>query len=246
MGTNGKSGLAPIILKYAYIKILFLTHQKKFEKKPILQKILRGSSKLEDIYDAGLYYVNTRFNADRPRNFKWQFTSEQGTVDDVFQLYPFQYNLVSRDPATHNDPRRKENPVDTKLTDNVIVVAHHYNAFQEGLTGEWAGARADDDTEGMRIVIDFSSVSTLPGKEDLLFKVQPWAEMAKALVTEPVQVERLSNRIFTASYNNASRDDVLKIRWSINWDNLALWQAFSEVKELGGQSGRVMPEIPPW
>jgi hypothetical protein len=240
-----KQNSAPIILKYAFIKILFLTDQKKFKNEPVLRKPLRGSSEKVAIYDAGLYYVTTRFNLYRPRHFKWQFTSEQGAVDDVFQLYPFNINLVSGDPATHNDPRRKENPVDTKLTDHVIVVAHLYNAFQEGPAGEWAGARADDDTEGIRLVMDFSSVTTLPGKEDLLFKSEPWAEIEKAFthIREPVQVDRINNRIFTASYNNASKDDVLKIRWSMNWDNLAMWQAFSEVKQVGGEEGRIQPLI---
>jgi hypothetical protein len=29
----------------------------------------------------------------------------------------------------------------------------------------------------------------------------------------------------------------------MNWDNLAMWQAFSEVKQVGGQDGRIQPLI---
>jgi hypothetical protein len=245
MGAPDAIDEPPIIMKYAYIKILFLTHEKKFRNRPILRKSLRGSSELQDIYDVALYYVNTRFNTRRPRHFKWQHTSEQGTIDDVFQLYPFKYDIVSPDPATQNDPRKKENPVDTKLTDNVIVVAHHYNSFQEGR--EWAGARADDDTEGIRVVVDFSSVTTLSGKGEALFSTHPWGEMQKGIsgVKVPVSVELVSSRIFTAACNNASKDDVLRIWWKINWDNLSLWQAFSEVQPSSAEGGdRHIPTIP--
>lgn len=237
---------APIIMKYAYVKILFLTDKEKFNEQPILRKVLRGSTDSQDIYDAGVFYVNTRFNTNKPRHFKWEFTSEQGTVDDVFQLYPFKYNIRSNEPGSENDPRRRTNPVDTKLTDGVIVIAHHYNAFQKDK--EWAGIRADDDSQGIRIVVDFSSIATLPDK-DQLFETEPWGEMEKALtgVKEPLQVERIGTRIFSISYNNATKDDVLKLWWKINWNNLVLWQAFSEVKKVNGDKGRVIPRvIPTW
>jgi hypothetical protein len=224
MGEPETQVKTPIKSKSAYLKILFLRDKKKYEGKPVYYRPIRGSDKLEAVYDYAVFYFFTLYGIDKPQRYTWQFTSSEGKIDDVFQLYPFDATKYDADPSKKDNLRVWDRIIIPK-TDGVVVVAHYYNAFQREV-GEWAGARAEKDISELRLVIDFSSVITIPGKESLLFKRKPTASLADPVekTTRALELEYDSGIIFSVAKSNVPEGSVLQFAWQLNWDNLGLWQ----------------------
>ena len=222
----------PIKSKSAYFKILFLKDKEKFKNEPILRKPLRNSNELVPIYDIGVAYFFTLYGIKSPSRYNWSFTSSEGTIDDVLQLYPFDYTKYDADPSKRNNLRVWDKIMIPK-TDGVVVVAHYYNAFQKE-NGEWAGIRAEKDVAELRLVLDFSSIITILGKENLLFKDSPKASLVDPVeeTSRVVKTEYSSGRIFSAAANNVPEGSVLQFNWKLNWENLAVWKASAYDQEI--------------
>jgi hypothetical protein len=240
-----------IINKTAYIKILFLTDgeildDNNFRGTPVMMRTIRNSRNIVPIFDTALYYVFTKFNNnERPRHFEWIFTSEDGKIDDAMQIYPFDPNLSSADPGKDSNEKLRAKKVDTAITDNIVTIAHWYNAFRKNK--EWAGARADDDTSEMRVVVDFTSVITAPGKENSLFRKKPEGFFVDGSngVQKPMPVTEYNNgRIFSTHLaEHSSKDDVLKLVWETNWENLGKWQGLHNKKLYVPNKGGYEPPL---
>jgi hypothetical protein len=225
-------GKAPIKSKSAYLKILFLKDREKYEGKPVYYRPIRGSNRLEAIYDSAVFYFFTLYGLDKPDYYKWEFTSSEGTIDDVFQLYPFDASKYDADPSRKDNLRVWDRIIIPK-TDGVVVVAHHYNAFQRE-KGEWAGARAERNISELRLVIDFSSVITIPDKDAFLFKRKPIASLTNPIekTTKDLVLEYDSGRIFSVVAHDVKEGSVLKYTWQLNWDNLGLWQGSTGEEDI--------------
>jgi hypothetical protein len=213
----------PIKSKIAYAKILYLSD--KTRNKPLLKKQIRGSTDEESIYDSAIYYVWTKLNKISTEKYNLKFTSTKGKVDDILQLHPFDPNSKFHDP----DPSAKymhqiwEVPIDpTDLTsENVVVVAHYYNGFQKD-GGEWAGVRTDQNTEELRLTVDFVSLLTKQGKENDLFEQKPTAYLVNEKnIENQVDLDFEDKRKFSVKQNSVKKGQVLKLVWKIKWDNIA-------------------------
>lgn len=229
LGPSIGSG-APIKSKVAYAKILFLRDREKFKDQPVFTTNLRGSDSQEGVYDHAIYYFFTLFGNNKPNHYVWQFSSAEGWIDNVLQLYPFDPSKFYADPSMQYNPRIYDKLVIPK-TDGVVVVAHYFNGFQRD-RGEWAGIRAEKDVEELRLVVDFSSVITAPDKS--LFKEEPTAylsDRAQRIEKMVTPLEYNTGKIFVASQKDVAEGSVLKFKWKINWDDLATWQAMTEDKK---------------
>src|SRR5215210_77262 len=106
MSTQGEGGApvsAPIISKVAYAKILFLRDREKFKDQPVFTRLLRGSNIKEGVYDSAIYYFFTLFGKDKPNRYEWKFSSSEGKVDNVLQLFPFDASKFNADPSKDYD-----------------------------------------------------------------------------------------------------------------------------------------------
>lgn len=239
MGTNGQSQ-NPVEVKSAYVKMLFLVNgtlgedNKSYVGTPVMMRSIRNSPTPVPVFDTALYYTFTKFNtAYRPRHFEWVFTSQDGKIDDAMQIFPFDPIINASGDGTERDEKLQKKKIDPKKTDNVVTVAHWYNAFREG--AEWAGARADDDTSEIRLTVDFTSVITALGKENLLFKDKPRGFIVDGLDKSktPVAAAEYSNgRVFSVSGRDLSKDDVLRLEWKLHWENLGEWMGMYHNKKF--------------
>jgi hypothetical protein len=232
---------APIKSKVVFVKILFLRDKEKFKDQPVFTRRLRGSARLESVYDSALFYIFTLFGAKRPNRYEWKFTSTDGTVDDVLQLYPFDASKFHADRSKDNLNKYYDGIIIPK-TDSALVIAHHYNAFQRE-KGEWALARAEKDISELRLVVDFSSVITASNED--LFIEQPDAYFIDPIekTTKFVDLEYNTGKIFSVSKKNVSEGCTLELRWKMNWDSLATWQGFRENKRITPEISNVVPNI---
>lgn len=187
---------APIKSKSAYLKLLFLKDKENYEGKPVYYRPIRGSDEPEPVYDSAIFYFFTMYGINKPQRYTWQFTSKDGKIDDVFQLYPFDAKKFDADPSKESNLKVWDRIIIPK-TDGVVVIAHYYNAFQRE-EGEWAGARAGKDTSELRLVVDFSSIITIPGKDNLLFKKRPCASLEDPIeqMSKALRLEYDTGRIF--------------------------------------------------
>ena len=225
MNKNNNQIDTPIKSKSAYLKILFLKDMEKYKDQPVFYRPIRGSDQQVPVYDFAVFYFFTMYGYNKPQRYTWKFTSTDGKIDDVFQLYPFDTMKFDADPSIKNNLRQWEKIIIPR-TDGVVVIAHYYNAFQRD-RGEWAGTRAEKDISELRLVVDFSSVITTPGKESLLFRDKPAGFLVDSIeqISKGLRLDYDTGRIFSVSANNVPEGAVLQLNWKLNWENLALWQA---------------------
>lgn len=221
----------PIAVKMLYIKMIFLIDRRKHENNPVFKRKLRRSDEEFPIYDSSIFYQFTQFASNKPPKHNWEFTSSRGQVD-ALQLHPFNPTTDHADPAKrtiHKSVKGYLRPT----PDSLVVVCHNYNGFQRE-DGEWAGVRASNDTSLLRLVVDFSSVMTAKGKE--LFLELPSAywrheleqdpnDISKKLET-PLVFEYNDGRVFSVSQTDVPQEDIIAIRYKMNWESLVNWQGY--------------------
>jgi hypothetical protein len=189
-----------------YFKLLFLQDRENSNNKEVLKRRTRKGIE-KGIFDSAICYVYTSYYTARRNDLRFRST---GDVDDVFLVYPDVRSCIKC---------KEEAEIEVSMNDiacnDVVVVAQYYNAFQKG--NESAAARADDCTHNLRLIVDFSSIVTARGKENQLFMNEPKANSEE-------HVRSIGGRVFSVEKENVRRDDVLRLEWNINWDNLAVWK----------------------
>lgn len=120
------------------------------------------------------------------------------------------------------------------------IVTQHYNGFQRGKKGEWAGVKANEDTGELRLVVDFSTVLTKNETSDL-FDIKPTGFIARNLggntgvVRKKLNLEFTRENIFAVSKTNVKRNDYIGLRWRLKWENLLTWKSFAGDKQQIGK-----------
>lgn len=222
-----------ILAKILYIKLLFLVDKEKH--KPVFKRTLRRSGEEFPIYDSSIFYQSTQFGPNKAKYHDWKFTSSRGQVD-AMQIHPLSLDTFSADPAKKTIHGSVEGSLKLDDTDNLLVVCHNYNGFQRE-DGEWAGVRAANDTDLLRLIVDFSSVTTIPNTE--LFLTKPVAyhrEFFEKKETE-IPIEFKDDKIFFISKENVPARDVILIKYEMNWDALATLHSFDDDTQY-------VPEVP--
>ena len=227
----------PIVAKVLYIKLIFLVDKEKHEGNPVFTRKLRRSGEGFPVYDTSIFYQFTQFAVNKPADHEWRFTSSRGQVD-ALQIHPFDPFTSDPDPAKKTIHSSVEGYL-SPTPDSLLVICHNYNGFQKG-DGEWAGVRAANHTGLLRLVVDFSSVMTVPGKE--LFLELPsayWVHEAQRnpndrskKLEEPLQFEYNDSRVFSVAQGDVPKKDVLLIRYKMDWDALVLWHAYHKKKKF--------------
>lgn len=206
----------PIKALTQYLKIIFLQDKDSFTE-PVFNRYKSGSPTTQ-VYDSAVFIRNVVYDSHGPRESK--FRSLSGDVDDTFLVYPEFKSYVT------------ETDVSTKVTvldaSNSLSIAQYNNSFQRG--HEWAGIRTDENTSQLRLVVDFSSIMTAPGKEHLLFSEKPRASLIQ-LHPVRTEVQQLlfdfnNGRVFSAMAKDVPEKYQLRIKWKVYWENLALWEGF--------------------
>ena len=212
--------------KVLYIKIISLIDRSKNEDRPLMYRDIQQTGEKIPVYDEALFVQFTKLGPNKDPKHQWKFTSAKGAVD-AFQIFPFARPVESPDPSEKYDAKSMQKIISTDQTDDLVVVDHHFNGFQRGEAGEWAGVRADNDTDELRIVIDFSSIRTLTDND--LFAEKPSGHLRRAenskeqsdLDTSSIPVEYSTDRLFSFVQNNVNMGDVLSVKWKLDWDNLS-------------------------
>lgn len=235
---SADKSLPLVKIKVTYIRFLLLAD--KENEIPVIRKSLRGSKMPTPIYDAAAYQIFTSFN-NKPESYEWQFSSTEGQVDDVLQLYPFDSFTFNANPV--NNPGDWWHSIDNPATNEVLFHVHLYNSFQKGL--ENAFTVAEQRTQELRLTADFSAIITKPGKEHSLFIDQPKAFFKKRKeLSKEVLIDYKTERIFSAVIKDVSHRDSLFLEWKINWDNLAIWQGSYSDHVDGRVEYRNPPTLP--
>jgi hypothetical protein len=198
--------------KETYVKLQFLTPKKN--KIPAFEGRIRGSR--VPVYDCGVYHISTYFNS-KPQTYTWHFYCKEGQVDNVMQLSPFKKNVenVYEDDSINHWTCMVREPT----ANTVVFVVNHYNSFQHGNKGEYeyAATKAEQDTEELKLAVDFSSILTNHDQQNSLFSSPP---KAFKNFTEPLPKDNteVSNdgRIFSAVIHNARENEKLRISWNID------------------------------
>lgn len=212
--------------KVLYIKMVSLIDQSKNEDRPLMYRKVPRLGKKIPVYDEAIFIQFTKFGTKKDSKHQWRFTSAKGVVD-ALQIFPFAPPTENPDPSDKYNDKSIQKIISTKSTDNLVVIDHHFNGFQKGESGEWAGVRADNDTDELRLVIDFSSIKTL--NEMDLFVEKPKgtirqtknSEKESELNSIPIPNDFSTDRLFSFVKNNVTMGDVLFVKWKINWDNLS-------------------------
>lgn len=228
--TNGL--IFPVATKLLHIKFIFITDSTAAGAKPAYRRKLRRSGEEFDVYDSSIFYQYTQFSADhRPRDYQWEFTSSHGEVD-ALQLQPFMPSTFDPDPARRSMHASVEGYL-RPTPDSLLVVCHNYNGFQKP-DGEWAGIRASDDTELLRLIVDFSSI--MVEENARLFVEEPaayWVHLAvnakghTVEQNEKLDFEFAENSVYSVARRQVEKKDVLKIIYKLNWDALINWQGYT-------------------
>lgn len=168
------------------------------------------------IYDVAHYQVHCIFNK-KVSGYEWKFQSSVGQIDNVVQLHPF--GGLGTDAYPVNTPGAWLHRIASNTSEALFVVPH-YNSFQRnhenvfGIVEELIGE--------LRLTVDFSSVMTKPGQEDLLFLEPPKAYFVKTkdLFGESESIKEIqtdyvskSQRVFSAFVLNIDKDSTLKFEW---------------------------------
>lgn len=232
----------PIIVKLLHIKFIFITDSTKKDAKPIYRRTIRRSGEEFDVYDSSIFYQFTRFSDEhRPRKHVWRFTSSSGQVD-ALQLNPFMPTTFDPDQAKKNIHNSVEGFL-KPTPDTLLVTSHNYNGFQKP-DGEWAGVRAANDTELLRLIVDFSSIMLEKGED--LFKEKPIAYWVHRTInekgyavkkTQEIEFEFNENRVYGVAKQFVEEGDVIKIEYKLNWDALINWQGYTR------ESEKVIPQV---
>lgn len=221
--------------KATYIKLIFLVDKKTHPNEPIFyRKLYRSEGKPEPIYDSAMFYTISEFAEKKPPRYVVKSTSSEGMVEQL-QLHPFSAVGKFADPAENSDLRKSEVDISDYST-CTAVITHDFNGFQRG-EGEWAGARADEDTSELRLVVDFSSIPTKPEKQNELFEKEPiayWVHVdgnGNRIETE-IDMNYRRGNVFSISQKNVSKNDIVKMKWQMAWDNLLTWHSKSNGTEV--------------
>jgi len=152
--------------------------------------------------------------------------------DFEFEEYPEDNDRILGEPGEIGNLEIKRTDIDLGDHHASSIVTQHYNGFQRGMKGEWAGVKANEDTDELRLVIDFSTVLT-KNETDELFEIKPTGFIARNLkgytgaVRKKLNLEFAHDNIFAVSKTKVRRNDYIGLRWRLKWENLLTWKSFA-------------------
>ena len=222
----------PIKNKSLYIEINLLANRKS--NKPICQKYF--DKKLHSIFDLTIYYTSITFNDSAYTDRKWKMPSMyyEG-LNEIFLLQPFDLNFFDPDQICHVYDR-DQRVIFCRDTNTLVLVTHYYNGMQKGetttqrtgagitiseKTREWGAVSADENTELVNLIVDFSSVPIKDEKEGLFLKrPSAYLQIDQESEDKPIDFTMQSDRFYALSKKNIKKGEILKIKWNVNWENL--------------------------
>jgi len=217
-----------ITAKILYIKLLFIVDKEK--NKPVFKRMLRRSGEEFPIYDSSVFYQFTQFGPNKPDVHEWKFTSSKGQVE-AMQIYPFDSATFLADPAKRKIHNLADGATKLDNINSLLVVCHNYNGFQKGEDGEWAGVRAANTTDLLRLIVDFSSVTTIPNEKLFLTEPKAYHEEYFKKTTTEIPSDFNDGKIIVISKKNVAVRDVIKIEYKMNWNGLATLHSFDQENE---------------
>ena len=231
-----------IKIKTLYVKLSFIIDRENPESKPVFKRVLHrleDDKKEEfDVFDSSTYHAFTQYNDNIAKDevVKWEFTSKRGQVD-ALQLYPFDADTYKADPAKRAALGRADGKLLLGDASSLLVTGYFYNGFQR-IDGEWAGVRANENADFLRLTVDFSSVLTK--KNQKLFLQEPIAtwnqEVKKQKDVIPMDLNQ--GRIYSAFVENPLEGDTIIFNYKMNWDSL-----FTSFEAHAGDSTEI-PLVP--
>jgi hypothetical protein len=155
-------------------------------------------------------------------------------LNDILLLHPFDVNIFDRDKKIEIINLDKED-IQCNNTDAIVLITRRYNAMQKGEptiqkiaggttlkydTREWTAVSADENTEEINLVVDFSSI-TIKNENEGLFLEEPIASFKNDNGEDKKESFKYKyDKVFALCKNDLKKGEILKIDWKINWKNL--------------------------
>lgn len=203
------SAIRAIQTKILYVKVLHL--RQKGRDKPAYSARAQSNKNPIDVYDEALYYSLHIF-PEKQTSWEWSIvTSGDAAVTQI--THPWQDVPEYLDPYLADMRSPHLNPKSSGSSATYLTVTTMYNGLQKGQ--EQIYAKIETDAEYVRLVVDFASLAD----PKPVFKIRPvgTVESVRPPSARQVEVHEPYPLVFTASSRDMRPGHILKIKWSVVW-----------------------------
>jgi hypothetical protein len=197
--------------KFMYVKFHYL-RRKSETTEPIYKKYIRRLDEYIDVYDEVHSFRLNIFDKDQKGIV---IRDRSSGVVDLNILYPWQSDLIFPDEGAKKVPhvilQTINQPSRTFFTRAIFL-----NGFQ--YSNEDFAMKMEEKTKEARMIVDFSSIES----QGRIFNGFPKAYHRPSTTTTETAIglHEIHSGIYAVNHNNLEKDDVIVIRFDINWDEV--------------------------
>jgi hypothetical protein len=207
------------LYKLAYIKMVYLSRRAE-GKAPIYKFFSKRLDKEIDVFDEFHFYRLNMFQTDQ-KDFS-SYDRSSGTVD-LMVIHPWQAELHFDDPGGKEVPHL----VQQKLAPGRIFFTRtmFFNGFQKG--NEDFMVKMEKDTHEAKLIADFSSI---PNYQQII-KTTPQGKIKSGQTEQQAIGVIESGGIYILQKENLKKDDVLILKFDIDWEKVDEFSNKSKVTQ---------------